>query len=67
MQKKLLEGSLENFPISVFPARAGGIPDVHDTASFVISKIDPIIGSAIGIDIGFTQVIVYILQEVTYT
>ena len=23
MQKKLLEGSLENFPISVFPARAG--------------------------------------------
>ncbi len=67
MQKKLLEGSLENFPISVFPARAGVIPDVHDTASFVISKIDTIIGSAIGIDIGFTQVIVYILQEVTYT
>ena len=67
MQKKLLEGSLENFPISVFPARAGVIPNVHDTASFVISKIDTIIGSAIGIDIGFTQVIVYILQEVTYT
>lgn len=37
--------------ITVFPARAGVIPDVHDTASFVISKIDTIIGSAIGIDI----------------
>ncbi len=42
-------------------------PYIHDTSGFVIPKIDTIIGSAIGIDIGFTQVIVYILQEVTYT
>ena len=40
---------------------------VHDTSGFVISKIDTIIGGTIGIDIGFTQIIIYISQEVTYT